>query len=154
MDKTQPKFEPDDMECDLSKGLTITWGDGERHFIPVRYLRLHSPCAQWREYTKNRTPDQLEVIFDTVPKDVTLAEAWEVGLYALGFQFSDGHKTGIFEFHYLRQLGEDYAFIAKNTPDAVIDLSRTGTSSASSQSETTPAPGPRMPPPPPTAFEV
>lgn len=107
-DKNDPKYDPYDMEVDLSKGLTITWGDKVKTFISCRFLRLKSPCAQWREYTKDRTPEQLEIIYDTVPKDLTIVDAKEMGNYALGFHFSDNHQTGIFEFYYLRKIGEEF----------------------------------------------
>ena len=113
-DNENLKYEPDDMEVDLNRGLTITWGDGVTTKVSCRYLRLRSPCAQWREYTKKRTEDQLKIIHNTVPADLTIRDAQEMGNYALGFTFSDGHKTGIYEFHYLRNIGEDFA---KLTPE-------------------------------------
>jgi ATP-binding protein involved in chromosome partitioning len=115
--ETDLRYEPEDMEVDLSKGLTITWADGVTTFISSRFLRLKSTCAQWREYTKGRTPEQLEIIYDTVPKDITITDAKEMGNYALGIMFSDNHKSGIFEFHHLRKIGEEFNAVAAGGED-------------------------------------
>jgi DUF971 family protein len=107
MSQEELKFEPDEMEVDLNKGLTIRWADGITTFTAARELRLRSPCAQWREYTKNRSGDQLAMIYARVPAELTIVDARQMGNYALGFTFSDGHKTGIYEFEYLREIGEN-----------------------------------------------
>ncbi len=39
-----------------------------------------------------------------VPDDLTFTNISLVGRYALNFQFSDAHNTGIYSFQYLRQL--------------------------------------------------
>ena len=99
-----PKTIPTEMEVERSKGLTIVWGDGKRCFYPVKLLRVRCPCATCREVRKNTDP--LRVIDDksVVPDDVTIVDAHEVGAYALGFTFSDGHATGIYDFRYLREI--------------------------------------------------
>ena len=43
-----------------------------------------------------------------------LHDAREVGHYALGFEFSDGHKSGIFEFHHLREIGDELVAVSRN----------------------------------------
>jgi DUF971 family protein len=70
----------------LSPGeLMIVWADGkESHYLAPR-LRGMCPCASCKdEMTGIRI----------------------VGQYALQFEWSDGHRTGIYTFEYLRELGE------------------------------------------------
>jgi DUF971 family protein len=38
--------------------------------------------------------------------DLDLREIEQVGNYALGLTWSDGHSTGIYSFRYLRSLGD------------------------------------------------
>jgi DUF971 family protein len=41
-----------------------------------------------------------------VPNDVHPTEIHYVGRYALQFVWSDGHRTGIFPFEYMRRMAE------------------------------------------------
>ena len=65
-------------------------------------MRLHCPCAECvDERTGERRLDP-----GRVPLDVTVRRALTVGRYALAFEFSDGHQTGIYTFDHLRRLCE------------------------------------------------
>jgi DUF971 family protein len=80
--------------------LRITWKDGVVTEHSARDLRLACPCAGCVEETTGRA------LLDprTVPADILLLIQELVGRYALTFTWSDGHKTGIFSWPYLRQL--------------------------------------------------
>ena len=80
--------------------LRIEWSDGEvNHFSP-RYLRLCCPCAGCvEEMTGRPLLDPARVPMDVHPRAVEY-----VGDYALRFDWSDGHRTGIYPFPYLREL--------------------------------------------------
>jgi DUF971 family protein len=41
-----------------------------------------------------------------VPLDLSIHRTTPVGRYALAFEFSDGHRTGIYSFDLLRELCE------------------------------------------------
>jgi ATP-binding protein involved in chromosome partitioning len=80
--------------------LRIRWKDGGVSDYPPRYLRLCCPCAGCVEEMTGRpllNPAR-------VPDDVHPLAVRYVGSYALAFDWSDGHDTGIYPFTYLREI--------------------------------------------------
>lgn len=76
----------------------IDWADGATGRIPNATLRAYCPCAGCQGHTGT---------IRFVPggnAEITTIE--EVGAYALGITWGDGHASGIFTFRYLRRLGE------------------------------------------------
>lgn len=80
--------------------LAIRWLDGHVSTFEPRYLRLHCPCAGCVEEMSGRPLLRPE----SVPEDVYPLEIRYVGRYALRFDWSDGHGTGIYTFDMLRAL--------------------------------------------------
>ena len=81
-------------------GLRIVWQDGHESAYTFRALRQSCPCAVCRdEFTGRQLLDPA-----TVPEDLKAPRAELVGNYAVTFQFSDGHATGIYSFESLRGL--------------------------------------------------
>lgn len=78
--------------------LVITWDDGRRDRLPGRLLRGFCPCAGCQGHSPG-------VRFADPGEGVTLLAVEEVGAYALGLRFSDGHDTGIYAWAWLRELG-------------------------------------------------
>lgn len=78
----------------------VGWTDGHESKFPFRALRLACPCAMCKDEWTGKT------LLDpaSVPADVGVAKSELIGNYALAFQFSDGHSTGIYSFGLLRQL--------------------------------------------------
>ncbi|HZN95809.1 MAG TPA: DUF971 domain-containing protein [Myxococcales bacterium] len=95
---------PQATAVDLSgdrRTLALTWDDGQRTQVGARALRQGCPCAECvDEWTHQRRLDP-----EKVPQDLSILELRPVGNYALAFQFSDAHQTGIFNWSLLRQLG-------------------------------------------------
>ena len=96
------QIEPREIKQEDDFNLRITWGDGRECRFSAAVLRRACPCAQcvneWtgeRMLKPNTIADELEI------KDLSV-----VGRYALNFQWSDGHQTGIYSFRYLRELCE------------------------------------------------
>ena len=83
--------------------LRIEWKDGLVSQFEARQLRLACPCAACVEEGTGRK--LLEE--GRIPPDIQLLEAELVGRYALCFQWSDHHRTGIFSWSYLRALSAD-----------------------------------------------
>ena len=80
--------------------LRIRWKDDHTSEYPPRLLRLNCPCAGCvDELTGKRT-----LVPERVPADVHPLAIHYVGRYALRFDWSDGHGTGIFPFDFLRRL--------------------------------------------------
>jgi DUF971 family protein len=80
----------------------IDWSDGTTTRHPHRILRGLCPCAKcqghdhgirWLQEVENASKLTLE-----------LGDIEQVGNYAVGFTWSDGHSGGIYTFEYLREL--------------------------------------------------
>jgi ATP-binding protein involved in chromosome partitioning len=81
-----------------ASALRIVWGDGhESEYAPLE-LRLACRCAGCMdEWTGEPLLDPERVDADVHPLAIHF-----VGRYALRFDWSDGHGTGIYPFEYLR----------------------------------------------------
>jgi len=80
--------------------LRIEWRDGEVSEYPPRYLRLCCPCAGCVEEMTGRPLLRP----GSVPLDVHPTAIRYVGSYALRFDWSDGHSTGLYPWSYLREI--------------------------------------------------
>ena len=95
-------------ELDLKKdeGLAVVWSDGVRSYYPIAHLRRLSPSADARELRKQIRANPLTVL-PTGPGasgPLVATDAELVGNYAIKIVFSDGHKTGIYTWAYLRSI--------------------------------------------------
>jgi DUF971 family protein len=78
----------------------VTWNDGHFSSYPSWYLRQNCPCASCvEEFTGRR-----KILEGSIPANLQRLNVEAVGNYALNFQWSDAHSTGIYTFDYLRQL--------------------------------------------------
>ena len=98
------EFRPTEIKR-LPHSLTIQWKDEHCSELSYRLLREKCPCARCSAEKQQNDP------FQMVPKD----DYWEklhlvgiqpVGRYAIQLQWSDGHKTGIYTFNFLRELND------------------------------------------------
>jgi ATP-binding protein involved in chromosome partitioning len=97
---TNGRAVPQKIELRSRQQLFIHWSDGKESTLESRALRLACPCATCvDELTGAKRLDP-----GSVSKDVWPQEISPVGRYALNFQWSDGHRTGIYTFEHLRQL--------------------------------------------------
>jgi ATP-binding protein involved in chromosome partitioning len=80
--------------------LRIRWADGHVSEYEPRYLRLACRCAGCVDEYTNRPLLRAE----TVPLDVYPLDIRYVGRYAIRFDWSDFHSTGIYTFEALRDL--------------------------------------------------
>ena len=91
---------PQKIELRSRQQLAIQWSDQKESLLETWKLRVECPCAQCvDEMTGMRRLDP-----NSVPKDVWPQNISPVGRYALNFQWSDGHNTGIYTFELLRKL--------------------------------------------------
>ena len=78
----------------------ILWNDEHASSYPSWYLRENCPCASCvEEFTGRR-----KILQGTFPAALARVDVEAVGNYALNFRWSDGHRTGIYTFEYLRRL--------------------------------------------------
>jgi DUF971 family protein len=89
----------------IGSEIAIRWSDGSETYYPMEKLRALSPSA---ETTGER--DLLGVKYGgderTAFPGVRVTGWQSVGGYALVFAFSDGHKTGIYSYEYLRAIAK------------------------------------------------
>jgi DUF971 family protein len=94
-----------------ARELSIAWEDGVRSSYPHEILRGFCPCATCQGHSG-------QIRFVT-GGDLDLRELEQVGNYALGLTWADGHSSGIYSFRYLRRLGD---LLAEKGADGVRAL--------------------------------
>ena len=84
--------------------VAIVWSDGAETYHAFENLRAASPSAETqgeRDILGNQYGGDGAKRFPGVQ-----VVGWErVGNYAIRFDFSDGHRTGLYSYDYLRRLG-------------------------------------------------
>jgi ATP-binding protein involved in chromosome partitioning len=93
---------PKEVNTNDDKVTVITWEDGKISRYPNRYLRSMCPCAQ----CVNEVTGERMISLDSIDPQVRLVTVAPVGRYALHFQWSDGHGTGLYSFDTLHKLGD------------------------------------------------
>ncbi len=86
-----------------SKLLQLSYEDGQQFELPLEYLRVNSPSAEVQGHGPG------EAVLVSGKRDVGVVAIHPVGHYAILLEFDDGHRTGIYSFTYLRELGEQFA---------------------------------------------
>ena len=98
-------MQPEDIQA-IGHEIAIRWSDGTENYYPMEKLRALSPSA---ETTGER--DLLGVKYggeEGKSYAGVRVLAWQpVGGYALAFSFSDGHRTGIYSYEYLRAIARE-----------------------------------------------
>ena len=93
------KRRPIEVKNDRENGrVVIRWDDDTRLQYVLDDLRNQCPCAGCRGHS----PGEVE---PPNVKGVTLTGIYEVGTYALRFDWSDRHNTGIYTWSYLEEIG-------------------------------------------------
>lgn len=78
--------------------LGITWTDGHKSVYSVKTLREKCPCANCIDEWSGEKKIKPGMIPDTI-RPLKLKA---VGLYALQFEWNDGHSTGLYPHELLR----------------------------------------------------
>lgn len=68
--------------------------------LPIAYLRGWCPCATCQGHGA-------VVRYHEPEADVQAAGIYEMGAYAIGIRFSDGHDAGIYSWSWLRQIAPE-----------------------------------------------
>lgn len=93
-------IEPSQITEETDSEISIIWSDGAKTFYNAVQLRKACPCASCvNEWTGEKILDE-----KNIADDLTFNNIGIVGRYALNFNFSDNHDTGIYSFQYLRKL--------------------------------------------------
>ena len=89
---------PEEIVGLLRSTITFKWPDGHTSRFRARDLRLACRCAMCIEETSGR--ELLDPA--SVPETVRAKSISLVGQYAVSFEWTDGHSTGIYNFRDLR----------------------------------------------------
>ena len=97
-----------------NKGIEITWSDGSIKKISSETLRKNCPSAiskANRGDTSHDKPIQtkktsLKIIEHSSKEELDLKRIWQIGNYAIGIEWGDGHDSGIFSFELLYKLSK------------------------------------------------
>ena len=82
-----------------SRVLEVGYADGTRFELGAEYLRVYSPSAEVRGHGPGQETLQ-------VGKEAVGIEQIEpIGHYAVRLHFDDGHRTGLYSFDELHNLG-------------------------------------------------
>ncbi len=96
---------PADLKVKIAEQkLIVDWKDGKRSEYSLSELRRVCPCATCRTDREHQDKNPLRILRSD-PSDLRVVHAQLVGTYAIQFDWSDGHNTGIFDFRFLRSLG-------------------------------------------------
>ena len=91
-----------DIRREGDAALGIDWADRSTSVIPLREIRLACGCAVCRdELTGAPLLDP-----ESIPPDIRAYRIAPVGNYALTFDWSDSHSTGIYPWEVLRALAD------------------------------------------------
>lgn len=84
-----------------SQRLEVIFDDAQFE-MTAEYLRVYSPSAEVRGHGGG----PLKLV--TEKKDVKIINIKPVGHYAIQLTFDDGHDSGLYTWHTLRDLGENF----------------------------------------------
>ena len=84
----------------ISRLLDISFDDGKQFSMSCEYLRVYSPSAEVMGHGQGQGELQ------TGKENVNIFAIEPVGNYAVRLVFDDQHRTGIFSWDYLYELGE------------------------------------------------
>jgi DUF971 family protein len=80
-----------------SRVLQLSYADGREFRLPCEYLRVFAPSAD---------VSGLEPKLEVYKEAVNIERLEPVGAYAMRIWFDDGHKSGVYSWQYLQELGE------------------------------------------------
>lgn len=83
---------------DDERKLRLTWSDGHSADLGYDYVRGFCPCAGCQGH------GALAIEFHPPPRPVRPVKIEPVGNYAISFEWSDRHATGIYRYEYLRSI--------------------------------------------------
>ena len=94
------EFIPRLVTKDSSGNLKIVWNDNKECVYNLRKLRFSCQCA----LCKHEVTGKKLISLENIAADINLIKVEVVGNYALHFNWSDDHSTGIYSYEYLRKL--------------------------------------------------
>ncbi|MGE5812217.1 MAG: gamma-butyrobetaine hydroxylase-like domain-containing protein [Ignavibacteria bacterium] len=97
-------MEPVQIKLLEKKKLFIKWNDDSESLIKLETLRKLCPCATCVTERERQSKTYIPILNKN---QIEISGINQVGSYAVSITWKDGHNTGIYEFSYLKKLGED-----------------------------------------------
>lgn len=82
--------------------LEIAFDNDARFELPCEYLRVYSPSAEVQGHHNEGA------VLQVGKEEVNITDMQQIGQYALKIFFDDKHKSGLFTWNYLYDLGQNY----------------------------------------------
>jgi DUF971 family protein len=89
----------------IGEEVAIVWDDGVESYFAFEKLRAASPSAE-TQGERDILGNQYGGDGPTKFAGVQVLGWAQIGNYAIRFDFSDGHRTGLYSYDYLRKLAE------------------------------------------------
>jgi DUF971 family protein len=86
------------------KNLKIKWDDDSESLIEIKKLRRFCPCATCVSEREKQGKYYIPLISE---EQSNIRNIVQVGNYAVGITWKDGHNTGIYEYGFLRKLSNE-----------------------------------------------
>ena len=86
------------------KNLRINWDDDSESLIEIKKLRRFCPCATCVSEREQQGKYYIPLISE---EQAIIKTIEQVGNYAIGITWKDGHNTGIYEYGFLKKLSEE-----------------------------------------------
>jgi DUF971 family protein len=93
---------PDEIQC-IGHEVAIRWQDGTEDYLPMEQLRALSPSAE-QQGERDLLGNTIGGTSRREYPGVSVTGWVPVGGYGIQFSFSDGHRTGIYSFAYLKDI--------------------------------------------------
>lgn len=94
-------MKPSSVQIIERKNLYVKWDDETVSTIELKTLRRLCPCASCSEQRVSQSSSYIPLYFED---QINVKRIFEVGSYAVGIEWKDGHNTGIYEFPLLRRI--------------------------------------------------
>ena len=86
------------------KELLVNWDNDTITKIELKKLRRFCPCATCAISREGESKTFIPLF---TSDQIKISRIFEVGNYAIGITWKDGHNTGIYEFPYLNNLAKE-----------------------------------------------
>ena len=103
-DEAGADFGPAKIDVDRDEKVTFTWSEGKVVAFDLVELRANCPCAECRERRKAGQPVWPP---SGSRQPLRILDARLVGAFGIGFEWSDGHGTGIYTWDTLRRWSDE-----------------------------------------------
>ena len=80
--------------------LELHFDDGAQFRLPCEYLRVYSPSAEVQGHHGEGA------VLQTGKEEVNITDIQQIGQYAVKLFFDDKHRSGLFTWRYLYDLGQ------------------------------------------------